>query len=208
MFISLLLLALGQTARPVVEAHKVFRGPEGQLIDVLTLSPRKDKKGLVRVRNADSDTDGLVMEVTLDDGDASTTYRGQPWHVLAKQRIFVPGKTEFIVAFDQAATEALVDPEVLSAWESQGPRRALFVRREWPALEKKYQAAADTVAAPLTKSCGHPVALTFDWSSFPDSVMGEIDVWKKCEPLLAAAKKSCPAKLTCRVSGSAYEWVP
>lgn len=208
MHIALLLLALGQTARPTVEAHKVFRGPEGQLIDVLTLAPRKDKKGLLRVRNADSDHDGLVMEVTLEDGDASTTYRGAQWNVLARKKVYVPGKPEFKVDFDQAATDALVDTDVLSAWETQGPRRALFVRREWPALEKKYQAAADAVATQLTKSCGHPVALGFDWSSLPDSVMGELDVWKKCEPVLIAAKKGCPAKLTCRLSGATYAWVP
>lgn len=199
-----LLVALAQA--PEVESAKVFRGPDGRLVEVVTLQPRAAKKLLVRVKAADSEHDGLVVPCTLQNEDATTTARGGPWTLVVvrgdSREVFLPGVRSFKVKFDQPATDAFNGPELLAAFASQASRRALFARKEWPVLEKKYQAAADVAVAKLGQSCGHPVAFNFDWSSFPDAVMGEADVWKACEPAVAQAQKKCPAKLTCR-GGSA-----
>jgi hypothetical protein len=199
------MVALAQS--PEVESMKAFRGPDGQLVELVTLKPRAAKKLLVRVKAADSEHDGLVIPCTLENEDAATTYRGSAWNLVVvrgdTREVFVPGGKSFKVKFDQPATDAFNATELLSAFSTQSSRRALFARREWPALEKKYQAAADAAVSKLSKPCAHAVAFTFDWSSFPDSVMGETDVWKACEPAVAAAQKKCPAKVTCRGGASA-----
>ena len=201
---SILLATLAQA--PEVESAKVFRGPEGQLVELATLAPRAGKQVWVRVKGADSEHDGLVIPCTLQNEDLGTTARGGPWNMVVvrgdSREVFLPGGKRFKVKFDQPATDAFNAADLLAAFASQGSRRALFARKEWPVLEKKYQAAADAAAAKLGKSCGHPVAFSFDWSSFPDAVMAEADVWKACEPAVGQAQKKCPAKLACR-GGSA-----
>jgi hypothetical protein len=196
-----LALMLALTQIPKVESVKVFRGPEGQLVELATLEPRASKKLLVRVRGADSEHDGLVVPCVLENEDVTTTHRGADWNLLVlrgeSREVYLAPK-HFQVKFDQAATDAFNAEELLSAFASQGSRRALFARREWPTLEKKYQAAADAAAAKLNKPCAHAVAFSFDWSSFPDTVMAAQDVWKACEPALAQAQKNCPATVTCR----------
>jgi hypothetical protein len=42
------------------------------------------------------------------------------------------------------------------------------------------------------------VAFTFDWGSFPDTVMADANVWKACEGAVAEAQKKCPVKVVCR----------
>lgn len=199
-----LLIALAQA--PEVESAKVYRGPDGQLLELATLKPRAAKKVLLRVKSSDSENDGLVIPGSVDGDDVSITYRGGAWNMLVvrgeSREVFVPGGKSFKVKFDQPATDAFNGADLLTAYASQASRRALFARKEWPVLEKKYQAAADAAVAPLAKTCGHPVAFTFDWSSFPDAVMADADVWKACRPAVAEAQKKCPAKLTCR-GGSA-----
>ena len=199
-----LLFALAQA--PEVEAVKVFRGPEGQLVEVVTLRPRAARKLLVRVKNSDSQSDGLVLPCSLENEDATTTVRGGPWNLVVvrgeSREVFVPGGKSFKVKFDQPATDAFDPKDLLAAFEGQGSRRALLARKDWPVLEKKYQASADAAAAKLGKACGHDVAFSFDWSSFPDAVMADANVWKACEPAVAQAQKKCPAKLVCRAGAT------
>ena len=199
MHVLVLMLALAQA--PEVESMKAFRGPDGQLVEVVMLKPRAAKKLLVRVKASDTETDGLVVPCTLENEDASTFYRGAAWNMVVvrgeSREVFVPGKS-FKVKFDQAATDAFKAAELLGEWNSQASRRAMFARKEWPVLEKKYQAAADAAVGKLNKPCGHAVAFGFDWSSFPDAVMAEATVWKSCEGAVAEAQKKCPAKLVCR----------
>lgn len=194
-----LMLALAQA--PEVESMKAFRGADGQVVEVVTLKPRTGKKLLVRVKASDTQTDGLVVPCTLENEDAATVYRGAPWNLVVvrgeTREVFVPGKS-FKVKFDQAATDAFKPAELISEWNLQASRRAMFARKEWPLLEKKYLAAADAAVGKLTALCGHAVAFSFDWSSFPDAVMAEVNVWKSCEGAVAEGKKKCPAKLVCR----------
>ena len=201
----ILLLALAQA--PEVESAKVFRGPEGQLVEVATLKPRSARKLLVRVKATDSENDGLVIPVSLENDDLSATVRGGAWNVMVvrgeSREVFLPNTRSFKVKFDQPATDAFKGAELLAAYAAQTSRLALFARKDWPVLEKKYQAAADAAVSSLAKACGHPVAFTFDWSSFPDAVMADQDVWKACRPGVAEAQKKCPAKLTCRGGSTA-----
>lgn len=201
----IVLLALAQA--PEVESAKVFRGPEGQLVELATLKPRAAKKLLLRVKASDSEHAGLVIPCTLENEDLSTTARGGPWNVLVvrgdSREVFLPGVKSFKVKFDQPATDAFNAADLLTAFSTQGTRRALFARKDWPTLEKKYQAAADAAVAKLSKSCGHPVAFSFDWGSFPDAVMSEVDVWKACDPAVGQAQKKCPAKVVCRGGAAA-----
>ena len=199
-----LMLALAQA--PEVESMKAFRGADGQVVEVVTLKPRAARKLLVRVKGSDTQIDGLVVPCTLENEDAVTVSRGAPWNLVVvrgeAREVFVPG-TSFKVKFDQAATDAFKAAELSSEWNSPATRRAMFARREWPVLEKKYQAAADGAVGKLTRPCGHAVAFSFDWSSFPDAVMAEANVWRSCEGAVAEAQKKCPAKLICRGGAAA-----
>lgn len=216
MFVALS-LALTLSAAPEVEAVKVWRGAEGQLVDVLTLKPRASKKALVRVRNADSEHDGLVLPCTVEADSESTRfttrYQASEWTVFVQKSgggaVFVPGKNAFDVKFDQASTDALQPATVLDAQATQEKegRFALFARKAWPHLEKKYQDKADAAVVKLTKSCGRKVSFSFDWASFGDDVMADVDVWSLCSPLVTQFERSCaPAKsattLSCRLGKS------
>ena len=60
--------------------------------------------------------------------DAADTQLGKRLEREARE-VFVPG-TSFKVKFDQAATDAFKAAELISEWNSQATRRAMFARRE------------------------------------------------------------------------------
>ena len=95
--------------------------------------------------------------------------------------------------------------EVLAAHQQQleSGRIAAFQKKAWPHLEKKYTARAAEALPALAKGCGSSPTFTFDWKSFSDEVMAELDVWAACAPLVTRARSHCAAvkgvtSLVCR----------
>ncbi|QSQ18535.1 hypothetical protein JY572_36300 [Myxococcus landrumensis] len=211
----LLLFAQAAMAEESLEslAIKVYRGTDGQSIEVVTLAPREASEVVLRLQGTDSEQDGLSVR-----GKARTTgrgidfvvrHRGADW-VLLSQRAgdvdaFVPGKPSFRVKFNQEATDKASAAEVISAHllQRESGRLTAFEKKAWPFLEKKYTARAAEAMAALRKACGTSPTFTFDWKTFDDEVMAELDVWAACAPLATRARARCATVkdvtvLTCR----------
>jgi len=186
---------------PGVESVKAYKGKDGQVVEVVRLSPRDSGKAAVRVRGSDSEADGLVLDcrVTSDPkGFRFTTRRGgADWTVLVQDGerylLYVPERPEFAVVYDEAATTAVDVAALLAEQKSQRTDGVLyrFERKAWPGLWTKYEKKASDAAEGLSKACGKPVAVSFAWHTFPDDVMAELDVWKLCEPVVTHLEKRC-----------------
>ncbi|WP_254614874.1 hypothetical protein [Myxococcus sp. CA056] len=211
-----LLLSAGAVAAESLDALslKVYRGKDGQTLDVVALAPRESSEAVLQVRGADSEHDGLAVRCkvrgTRGGVDYVARHRGADW-VLASEResgvydVFLPGKPAFRVRFNPEATERVSASEVLTAHSLQreSGRLAAFEKKAWPHLEKKYTARAAEALTALRGACGTTATFTFDWKTFSDDVMADVDVWAACAPLLTQARARCAAlkdvtALTCR----------
>ncbi|AGC47411.1 hypothetical protein MYSTI_06138 [Myxococcus stipitatus DSM 14675] len=194
-------------------ALKVYRGTDGQSIEVVTLAPREASEVVLRIQGTDSEQDGLSVRGkarSMGRGiDFVVRHRGADWVLLSQRagdtEAFVPGKPSFRVKFNQEATDKASASEVLSAHllQRESGRLAAFEKKAWPYLEKKYTARATEAMAALSKACGTSPSFTFDWKTFDDAVMAELDVWAACAPLATRARARCATVkevtvLTCR----------
>jgi hypothetical protein len=186
-----------------VAASKVYRGTDGQSVEVLTLEPRTSDEALVRVRGTDSHDDGITLKCAVRKSSRGADYvtrHGGGEYVVLVQRdgaheAFLPGVPGFRVKFSQEATDKLVPGDVLAAYQQQSEsgRVAAFQKKPWPYLEKKYTTRATEAVAALQKRCGVAPTFTFDWKTFGDAQMAELDVWAACAPLATQAAKHCDA---------------
>lgn len=212
---ALLVAPVALAAEPLEAlSSKVYRGRDGQTLEVVTLAPRESTEAVLQLRGADSEHDGLAVRCKARSTRAGTDYvarhRGADW-VLASEResgvyeVYVPGKPAFRVRFNQEATDAASASEVLTAHtlQRESGRVAAFEKKAWPHLEKKYTARAAEALTALRGACGTSASFSFDWKTFDDEVMGDVDVWAVCAPLLTQARSRCAAlkdvtALSCR----------
>ncbi|RKH66147.1 hypothetical protein [Corallococcus llansteffanensis] len=198
-----LVAVLATTAAQSLEAaaSKVYRGNDGQTVEVVTLEPRTSSEALIRVRGTDSEHDGITLKCTVKKlsrgADYVTRYHGDDYTVLVQRdgvhEASLPGAPSFRVKFNQEATDRFAAGEVLAAHQQQreSGQLAAFQKKPWPHLEKKYAARATEAVAALQKRCGVAPSFTFDWKSFGDEQMAELDVWAACAPLATQAGKHC-----------------
>lgn len=173
-------------AAAVVLWLRLYAGPDGQLVEIAKLSPTA---ALVRVTKSGSPHDGLVLRCETDErsGRFTTRYHGGDWTVVALNgngagEAFVPEANKFRLKYIEAEH---ADPSVLlaeHAKQQQNGRLALFAKKDYPHLVKKYEAKA-AAACP-------GVAFSYDWASFTDDDMANVDVAALCVP------SSCPAAVT------------
>jgi hypothetical protein len=209
------LIALLLSQSPEVDFVKSYAGKDGQRVDVVLLKPKESNKALVRVSRSGSALDDIVFEAAVRKGrstDYLVRYRGGEYALLSQSEstteVSLPPQTQFTVKFSETATNELKPDAMLGALAEQKAKgtQALLARKEWPFLEKKYGAKAQSAADSISKRCAvkskTPVTINIDWSSFSDPVMAEIDVWTLC-----AALESIPCSqvdeshraLTCRL---------
>jgi hypothetical protein len=186
---------------PGVESVKAYKGKDGQVVEVVRLSPKDSGKAAVRVRGSDSVADGLVLDCTVSSENGgfrfATKREGSEWNVLVqdgeKYTVYVPDRPEFKVTYDEAAANAVDAAALLADQKEQRADGRLwtFERKSWPKLWAKYDKKAAEASATLAKSCGRAVAVSFAWHTFPDDVMADVDAWKLCEPVVAHLQKRC-----------------
>jgi hypothetical protein len=174
-----------------VESVKAYKGKDGQVVEVVRLSPRDSGKAAVRVRGSDSEVDGLVLDcrVTSDSGGFrfTTKRQGADWTVMIQNgdgyTMYVPERPDFRVAYDEEASTAVDAARVLALQKDQRADGVLgrFERKAWPGLWGKYEKKANAAAETLTKACGRPMAMSYAWHTFPDDVMAELQ--KRCGKL-------------------------
>lgn len=183
-----------------VQSVKAYKGKDGQTVEVLRLSP-KGERAAVRVCGTDSAIDGLVLDCAVSNertgARLSTRHEGAEWSVLVQDgerfTVFVPQRPNFRVAYDEATAKAVDAAAILSEQKAQRAdgRLATFEQKSWPYLWKKYGGKAEAAAGVLTRACGHPVTVGFEWHTFPDDVMADVDVWKQCEPVVQHLASRC-----------------
>lgn len=180
-----------------VASLKTYNGTDGQLVDVARLAPLSNNAGLVRIRQSGSPYDGLVLRCEVDERSRFTTrFHGAPWTVVqlsdGKGRVYFPEVKEFSVTFSVDAIAKAV--ELIAEHEKQriDGRLAMFAKKDFPHLTKKYEAKA---AEALKKSCPGMSRFVFEWSSFSDADMENLDIWALCKPLVSSCKGTI---LVCR----------
>lgn len=207
------LISLLLAAEPPVEAlgAKAYKGPEGQLVEVVTLKPLDAKRALVRITGAGSPADGLVLATSIDAARAFTArIRGADWVVLrldeGRGTAAPPDVKEFRLKFDEAATGRVDATDLVAKHQAQreSGELAMLAKKEFPILVKKYEGKAAEAVAALGRKCGAAPSFSFTWWTFSDADMGELDAWAACKPLVAALEGRCAAakgvtKLACRM---------
>lgn len=193
---------------------KVWKGSEGQLVEVGTLVPAS-QGALVRVRQSGSPHDGLVLRCTIEDRGRDrafvTRYHGSTYELLrvgeGAGRANFPEVKDFAVKFLEDASGK--GAELVAEHEKQlaSGALAMFEKKAFPYLVTKYEAKAAAANAELNKACGGAAHFSYEWSSFPDEAMENLDVWAACQPLVTQARAKCATvkgvdKLVCRMGPS------
>ncbi|MBL8922696.1 MAG: hypothetical protein JNJ54_27860 [Myxococcaceae bacterium] len=199
-----LLVAVLASQTLVASGLKVYRGRDGQRVEVVTLAVKKGAtpNAVVRVTGSGSERDGLVFRGALaDEGRAQTftmRYGGRDWVLVRNEdgsaEVFMPGKREsFRAKYDDAATTAGDAQAVLKVHQAQlaDDSVALAEKAEWPHLVAKYEKRALEAAAALGKRCGAQATVTLRWATFDDDTMANVDVWKLCAPAVQALEGAC-----------------
>jgi hypothetical protein len=191
----------------VAEGLKVYRGGDGQRVEVVTLASGRKGAGpgaLVRVSGSGSERDGLVFRGALTDEGRevrfTTRYGGADWVLLRNRdgdaQVFMPGRREpFRAKYDDAATTSGDKDAVLKAHQAQlaDDSLALAEKTAWPNLVAKYEKKAGEAAGALSKRCGATATVTLRWATFDDETMANVDAWKLCAPAVEALEAGCAA---------------
>lgn len=196
------LLVAVVSAQLVPKDVKVYRGGDGQRVEVVTLAggDKGRPATLVRVSGSGSERDGLVFRGVIEQASRDAfvmRYGGKDWTLFDKRdgalAVFMPGPREFRAKFDEAATKEADAAAVVKAHEAQlaDDSVALAEKAEWPHLVAKYEKKATDAAAALSKTCGAPVSFGFRWATFDDETMANVDAWKLCAPLVPALESRC-----------------
>lgn len=182
---------------------KVFTGPMGQRLELGTQLPLDAHQALLRLTGTDSELDGLVLQGTVstrgNERAFTTRLHGSDYELLrlgeTSGTVYLPGGQSFAVKFNQAG-----DAAGAQALEQDHRRQladgalGLVQRREFPFLQKKYDGLARARLAEVNRACRTQATFSFDWARFPDEVMENVDVWKRCAPLLELARTRCPTE--------------
>ena len=192
---------------------KVFKGTEGQRVDLVRLAPAGDGISLMRVRVSGSPFDGLVLRCEVDDTTGKIRGRFHGALVTLAQiadgsgTVFFPEGAQFTVTFSEADTAKAVAREVTGQHLKQlaDGRLASFAKKQYPHLTQKYEAKAMEALINLKKACPKVSSFTFDWSSFSDEDMDNFDVWNICQAVVPHTAKECSkslrsvSKIVCRM---------
>lgn len=201
-----LLVSMVTSQALVAQGLKVYRGRDGQRVEVVTLAPQQPPgpNALVRVTGSGSERDGLVFRGTTSPAQRGTSftmkYGGKDWELWRNDdgdlEVWMPGlRQSFHAKYDDAATTAGDKGVVVKDHQSQlgDDSIALAEKAEWPNLVAKYSKKAAEASASLSKSCGAPVTIGLRFASFDDDTMANLDVWKLCSPMVSALESKCAA---------------
>lgn len=214
-----LLVSMVTSQALVAQGLKVYRGKDGQRVEVVTLAPQQPpgSNALVRVTASGSERDGLVFRGTTSPAQRGTSftmkYGGKDWELCRNNdgdlEVWMPGQQSFHAKYDDAATTAADKNAVLKDHQTQlaDDSIALVEKSEWPNLVAKYSKKAAEASASLSKACGAPVTIGIRFATFDDETMANLDVWKLCSPMVSALESKCAAvkarpKVVCQLGAA------
>ncbi|RKH55685.1 hypothetical protein [Corallococcus aberystwythensis] len=190
-----------------VEAGKVFVGPQGEQVAVVPLTPRDQKKFLLRIQGTGSVLDNLVLPYTVKDWSSQSTLRHNyttQWHGKDYSPLIVVGKNTELhfpggpgngiaVQFDEARSQKLKPEEVYAQHQQQTQSGQLA---KLMAFDRKAEEAVhDTTYAEalqaLNTSCGTSAAGAIDWATVTEPVLKSQKIARYCVFPLTALKAMC-----------------
>jgi hypothetical protein len=198
------------------DSGRVYRGSQGELVEVVILSPPADGKAVLRFGGTRSELDGLALPFrrTVEragEGERiylTTTWRGREFSLLQadsrrggeRWELYVPGdlRRGRPVVPDEAASRALKLREVLAQHDKQQregslSRFASFRRGEEQAAQDK--AITEGLAA-VDKACGTRLAAGIVWTSVSDEQLRKYSIGSFCAPPLSAMAALCSESQT------------
>jgi hypothetical protein len=199
------LSASSARAAAPVEAGKVFTGPEGEEVALVPLTPREDKKFLVRVQGTGTEFDGMVLPHESHEGGSATrqvnyyTQRGgRDFTTLlmhgSSYKLYVPGKRDGIpVKYDEARSQKLKAEDVWAQHQKQekdGSLAKLMAFNRKGEMARHDGAYAEQLKA-LSTSCGASVAGTIDWSTISEELLKGYSISSFCEVPLSSLVRLC-----------------
>jgi len=202
--LALLAPAPARAADAPFEPGRVYVGGDGVTIAIVPLKPKADNKVLVRVSGSGTVYDDkAILHEGSDVGGRfayGTTYRGRGWITITIPTspeakaipIYLPGRRDVTVKFDEARTAALKSDDVYRAYQKQQAdgtlaRLAAFSRKEEAEGHEKH--LAEDAGVTFTKKCGYKLAMKINWAGISDADLKELAVSNYCaEPIEAMAR--------------------
>ncbi len=196
-------------------ALRSYKGGDGQRVELALLTPLKDNRALLRILNAASPIDGLVLDakVVAQGTRFEVRLRGADWILLqadnGKGTVYPPDVKEFQVKFDESPTEPVDEKKMLELQSAQRARGelAMAAKKPFPFLVKKYETKAAAALSELQRRCKSTASFAFEWATFSDSDMESVDAFAVCQPLFAVLGSRCSLaatvkKLSCAMGAS------
>ena len=197
--IAALLATLALSLQP--NGIRVYQGPDGQRVEIVSLSPSGSGHALLRLTGTDGKYEGLVVHCDVESSSRGVSYvtvhAGERFG-LARQaegrlEVTLPASVSFSAKFSQTASHDADAAAVVKAYDvarAAGASQA-FARKPWPFLEAKYEKLATTALAGASKACGVAATFQYAWWSFDEATLASDNPWTLCEPLVTAVAKHC-----------------
>lgn len=207
--IAALLCAPPAHAQAPVGAGKVYSGPEGERVTVVTLTPLESNKALLYVEGTGSEFDGKVLphevQESRDDTYYTTQRRGRGYTTLFVRRrgntrtwrLAVPGyRQDLQVSYDEKRSEALKPEALYTLYKKQEAEGTLATLMAFD--RKAEQAGQEGSFAEVVKSfnaaCGTSVAASIDWSTVSDELLKALSIYSFCGSPLEALERLCTSE--------------
>nr|WP_253899997.1 hypothetical protein [Corallococcus carmarthensis] len=190
-----------------VEAGKVFVGPQGEQVAVVPLTPREQKKFLLRIQGTGSVLDNLVLPYTVNDWSSLSTLRQSyttQWHGKDYSPLVVVGKNTELhfpggpgngiaVLFDEARSQKLKPEEVYAQHQqqTQSGQLAKLMAFDRKAEEAVHDTAYAEALQLMNTFCGTSAAGTIDWATITEPVLKAQNISRYCVFPLTALKAMC-----------------
>ncbi|MBN8232024.1 hypothetical protein JYK02_31370 [Corallococcus macrosporus] len=190
-----------------VEAGKVFVGPQGEQVAVVPLTPRDQKKFLLRIQGTGSALDNLVLPYTVKDWSSQSTLRQNyttQWHGKDYSPLIIVGKNSELhfpggpgngiaVQYDEARSQKLKPEEVYAqhVQQTQSGQLAKLMAFDRKAEEALHDTAYAEALQELNTACRTSVAGAIDWATIPEPVLKTQKIARYCVHPLTAMKALC-----------------
>ncbi|RKI57431.1 hypothetical protein D7X55_27815 [Corallococcus sp. AB049A] len=190
-----------------VEAGKVFVGPQGEQVAVVPVTPRDQKKFLLRIQGTGSVLDNLVLPYTLKDWSSPSTLRHNyttQWHGKDYSPFIIVGKNAELhfpggpgngiaVQYDEARSQKLKPEEVYAQHQqqTQSGQLAKLMAFDRKAEETIHDTAYAEAIQALNTSCGTSVAGAIDWTTVTEPFLKAQKISRYCVFPLTALKSLC-----------------
>jgi hypothetical protein len=208
--VAVLAAALGtlpaRAAAPV-EAGKVFVGPQGEQVVLVPLTPRAEKKFLLRIQGTGSVMDNLVFPAVVKDWSSLSVQRQNyttQWHgrdysplsiVGTRNELHFPGGpgNGITVQYDEARSQKLKPEELYTQHQSQSAQLAKLMAFDRKAEESTHDTRYADALQELNTACGTTLAGGIDWASIPEPLLRDENIGNACIRPLSALKSLCAA---------------